>query len=522
MSSEGVCISLAPSSSGACVSGKRAKPSGHERTFCYTLWNVRSCEGGARVDTLAKLDILADAAKYDAACTSSGVERRAQAGRVGAASAAGCCHAFTADGRCITLLKVLLSNACRFDCAYCVNRRSHEIPRATFSPRELAELTMDFYRRNYIEGLFLSSGVFGTPDATCERMIECLRILREELRFNGYVHAKAIPHAAPELLDRLGRYADRLSMNIELPSADSLSRLCPDKDRASVLGPMGQIRDSITSRNGRRKRIAGRVTQASAGALVQPADAAVGGLPAAASGEGTHLAQERLLVPSGQALRARAPQTAATHAFAPAGQSTQLIIGATPEDDRHILTLSRSLYHSFGLRRVFFSAYMPCVEDARLPERETPVPLRREHRLYQADWLMRFYNFEPTELVSPDAPWLDLDVDPKLAWALAHMERFPVEVNTASEAELLRVPGIGPTSARRIVAARKQGSLGFDDLRRMRVTLKRAIHFLSCRGQREAAFPADPELIRARVLADARTSSYNRAQRLAEQQLSLF
>ena len=190
--------------------------------------------------------------------------------------------------------------------------------------------------------------------------------------------------------------------------------------------------------------------------------------------------------------------------------------------NRHILTLSRSLYHSFGLRRVFFSAYMPCVEDARLPERETPVPLRREHRLYQADWLMRFYNFEPTELVSPDAPWLDLDVDPKLAWALAHMERFPVEVNTASESELLRVPGIGPTSARRIVAARKQGSLGFDDLRRMRVTLKRAIHFLSCRGQREAAFPADPELIRARVLADARTSSYNRAQRLAEQQLSLF
>ena len=474
------------------------------------------------MDTLAKLTILADAAKYDAACTSSGVDRRAQAGRVGSASAAGCCHAFTADGRCITLLKVLLSNACRYDCAYCVNRRSHEIPRATFAPRELAELTMDFYRRNYIEGLFLSSGVFGTPDATCERMIECLRILREELRFNGYVHAKAIPHAAPELLDRLGRYADRLSMNIELPSEASLTRLCPDKDRASVLGPMGQIRDAITSRSGRRKRISGQLTQVQRAVLPGQGGVAAAGRLAPTAAEQAHLAQERALVPSGRALRTRAPQTAAAHAFAPAGQSTQLIIGATPEDDRHILTLSRSLYHSYGLRRVFFSAYMPCVEDARLPERETPVPLRREHRLYQADWLMRFYRFEPSELVSAGAPWLDLDVDPKLAWALAHMERFPVEVNTATEAELLRVPGVGPTSARRIIAARKQGTLGFDDLRRMRVTLKRAAHFLTCRGQRDAAFPANPELIRAKVIADARTSAYNRGMRVAEQQLSLF
>lgn len=453
------------------------------------------------MDTLAKLDILAEAARYDVACTSSGASRAPKAGKLGCTTPAGCCHSFTPDGRCVTLLKVLMSNACSYDCAYCVNRRQASCARATFAPRELAELTVDFYKRNYIEGLFLSSGVLGTPDATSERMVECLRILRDELLFNGYVHAKVIPGTSPELVDALGRLADRLSVNLELPSASSLTRLCPEKERSHVMDPMGQIRSTrdaeeqaLTTDKRPRKRLQSAERQ---------------GLALNSWGAKLTLRQHSTVGPR-------------RRAFAPAGQSTQLIIGATPEDDNHILQLSQALYERFDLKRVFFSAYMPMVEDEVLPSRETPVPLRREHRLYQADWLMRYYAFSPDELATPDEPWLDLEVDPKLAWALRHMDRFPMEAMSASLEELLRVPGVGPVGARRIIAARRTGTLTFDDLARLKITLKRARHFLTVAGQRDASCPLDAELIRERVVNDARQSSYNRTRRMAEGQLSLF
>lgn len=358
------------------------------------------------MELLDKLAILSDAAKYDAACTSSGVRRGFRPGMIGntSSSIAGCCHSFSADGRCITLLKVLLSNACVYDCKYCVNRRSNDTRRAAFTPRELAELTIGFFRRNYIEGLFLSSGVLRDPDYTMEQMIRALRILREEYRFNGYIHAKAIPGAAPELVHQLGLLADRLSVNIELPSQQGLQALAPDKTREAILRPMGLIRD---------------------GAAQSKAE----------------LAKYR-----------HAP------VFAPAGQSTQLIVGATDDSDRHILHLTESLYRKYRLKRVFYSAYVPVVENSLLPSLDTKPPLLREHRLYQADWLLRFYGFQAAELLDDAHPDFDPRLDPKCNWALRHLDQFPVEVMRADLETLLRVPGIGPTSARRIVSARRCGT----------------------------------------------------------------
>lgn len=450
------------------------------------------------MDTYTKLGILAEAAKYDVACTSSGAERGPRAGKLGMASSAGCCHSFTPDGRCITLLKVLLSNACSYDCAYCANRRSASVQRAAFTGRELAELTVDFYKRNYIEGLFLSSGVLGTPDATAERMIECLRILRQELLFNGYVHAKIIPGTAPELVDALGRLADRLSVNLELPSRSSLETLCPDKNAAQIARPMAQIRDVRADEATRL--LAESATPAER--FQKPYDG-TSPLPMRASG-------------AALTLRPRTPVSPSRRGFAPAGQSTQLIVGATPEDDNRILQLSRSLYEQFDLKRVFFSAYLPIMDDERLTACETPVPLRREHRLYQADWLMRYYAFSPDELAAPDEPWLDLEIDPKLAWALRNIDRFPVEVMDAPLELLLRVPGIGPVGARRIIRARRGKRLDFDDLKALNITLKRARHFLACAGKRDPASPLDPELVRRKVVEDARASTYNSTRRRIE------
>ena len=375
-----------------------------------------------------KLTILADSAKYDVACTSSGASRTARPGTVGSCYAPGCCHAFTADGRCVSLLKVLMTNCCSFDCGYCVNRRSNDIPRATFAPRELAELTMEFYRRNYIEGLFLSSAVLGSPDYTTERMLAVLRLLRGEYRFGGYIHAKAIPGTSPELLQQLGYLADRLSVNVELPSERSLNLLAPDKGRHSIFRPMKQI--------------------------------AVSG---AASREELTLYRH-------------APK------FAPAGQSTQMIVGASPETDYHILKLTEGMYHKYGLKRVFYSAYIPVAEDTRLPALDTKPPLLREHRLYQADWLLRFYQFEADEILDKDNPNFNPYLDPKCNWAVQHYGLFPVDVNRAPFEMLLRVPGIGPKSARRIWRARKQAALGLDELKRMGVVLKRAQYFITCRG----------------------------------------
>ncbi len=382
------------------------------------------------MDVMQKLEILTDAAKYDAACTSSGLDRHGKQGRLGSTSMAGCCHTFSADGRCVTLLKVLLTNVCAYDCQYCVNRRSSDPPRAMFEPRELAELTIQFYRRNYIEGLFLSSAVLVSPDYTTERMIEALRILREEYQFRGYIHAKAIPGADALLTWRLGTLADRLSVNIELPSEKSLALLCPDKKKAGILAPMGQIRDSIA------------------------------------------LSRREL------AVSRHAPR------FAPAGQSTQMIIGATPESDRHILTLTQALYDRYKLKRVFYSAYVPVSDSALLPARQRfRPPLLREHRLYQADWLLRYYGFRAGELLDDEHPDFDPRVDPKCSWALRHMEQFPVEAQSADYEMLLRVPGIGVRSARRILTARRSGPLSFDILKKLGVVLKRAQYFLLCGGR---------------------------------------
>ena len=375
-----------------------------------------------------KLTILADSAKYDVACTSSGASRTARAGTLGSCYAPGCCHAFTADGRCVSLLKVLMTNCCAFDCSYCVNRRSNDIPRATFTPRELAELTVEFYRRNYIEGLFLSSAVLGTPDYTTERMLAALRLLRGEYRFGGYIHAKAIPGTSPELLQQLGYLADRLSVNVELPSEQSLNLLAPDKGRHSIFRPMKQIAVS-----------------------------------------GAQSKQEL-------AVYRHAPK------FAPAGQSTQMIVGASPETDYHILKLTEGMYRKYSLKRVFYSAYIPVAEDSRLPALDTKPPLLREHRLYQADWLLRFYQFEADEILDRDNPNFNPYLDPKCNWAVQHYGLFPVDVNRAPFEMLLRVPGIGPKSARRIWHARKLSSLGLDELKRMGVVLKRAQYFITCRG----------------------------------------
>ena len=383
------------------------------------------------MDVLEKLTILTDAAKYDAACTSSGVRRGSRPGMTGntSSSIAGCCHSFSADGRCITLLKVLMSNVCVFDCKYCVNRRSNDTRRAAFTPRELAELTIGFYRRNYIEGLFLSSGVLRSPDYTTEQMIRALRILRDEYRFNGYIHAKAIPGTAPELVRQLGLLADRLSVNIELPSQNGLRLLAPDKTKNAILRPMGQIRDGVAQ---------------SKAELVKYKHA-----------------------PS----------------FAPAGQSTQLIVGATGDNDQHILRLTESLYEKYRLKRVFYSAYVPVVENSLLPALDTKPPLLREHRLYQADWLLRFYGFRAEELLDAAHPNFDQRLDPKSSWAVAHLELFPVEVMRADLETLLRVPGIGPVSARRILSARRQTNLRFEDLKKLGVVVKRAQFFLTCGGR---------------------------------------
>ncbi|MEG2097134.1 MAG: putative DNA modification/repair radical SAM protein [Pseudoflavonifractor sp.] len=382
------------------------------------------------MELLDKLEILTDAAKYDAACTSSGLERGGRAGSAGSTLQAGCCHSFSADGRCVTLLKVLLSNACCYDCAYCVNRRSHDSPRTTFTARELCELTMGFYRRNYIEGLFLSSAVVGSPNHTTELMIAALTMLRQEYGFWGYIHAKAIPGADPGLTRQLGLVADRLSVNIELPSAASLALLAPDKSKQGILLPMAQIRDGIA------------------------------------------VSQREL------ALYQHAPR------FAPAGQSTQMIVGASPESDLQILQLTEGLYQKYQLKRVFYSAYMPVSDSRLLPARQDfKPPLLREHRLYQADWLLRYYHFEAKELLDAENPNFNPLVDPKCSWALAHLDRFPVEANSADYETLLRVPGIGVTGARRILTARRCGALSFEGLRKLGVVLKRAQYFLTCGGK---------------------------------------
>lgn len=418
------------------------------------------------MELLEKLTILSDAAKYDAACTSSGVRRGYQEGYIGntSSSLAGCCHTFSADGRCVTLLKVLLTNRCVYDCKYCVNRRSNDTKRAAFTPEELAELTIGFHRRNYIEGLFLSSGVLRSPDYTTELMIQALRILRETYRFNGYIHAKAIPGTAPELVERLGFLADRLSVNIELPSETGLKTLAPDKTKDAILAPMRQIQTRTAQ--GKEELVKYR----------------------------------------------HAPK------FAPAGQSTQMIVGATQDSDLHILRLTQGLYDRYRLKRVFYSAYVPVVENTLLPSKDTKPPLLREHRLYQADWLLRFYGFRAEELLDDQTPDFNPLVDPKCSWALAHLDFFPVEVNTADYETLLRIPGVGVVSAKRILVSRRAGRLQVDDLRKLGVVMKRAQYFLTCRGRMAEGLRFTPESLLHNLIAAERPALPGSGM----EQLSLF
>ena len=376
-----------------------------------------------------KLDILSDAAKYDVACTSSGIDRKGDGKHMGNTVAKGICHSFSADGRCISLLKILFTNECVFDCKYCINRCSNDVPRASFTPEEVCTLTMEFYRRNYIEGLFLSSGILHNPVYTMELLYQTLYKLRNECQFQGYIHVKAIPGAPQELIDRTGLLADRMSINLELPTSESLKKLAPHKSRRTILTPMRQIQNRMEQN------------------------------------------RQELMV------YRQAPR------FVPAGQSTQMIIGATPENDFEIVSVAESLYQKFQLKRVFYSAFVQVNEDSELPALPGGPPLLREHRLYQADWLMRFYGFQASELLSAKRPNFNVFLDPKCDWALSHLEQFPVEVTRAPYQTLLRVPGIGVKSAQRIVKARRYGALSFGDLKKMGVVLKRALYFITCGGR---------------------------------------
>lgn len=400
------------------------------------------------MDTQTKIEILAAAARYDASCASSGGKRRNDGRGLGnsAKERMGICHSWAADGRCVSLLKILFSNHCLYDCAYCANRRSNDIPRASFTVRELVDLTVSFYRRNYIEGLFLSSGVFAAPDETMESLLRVARILRREERFNGYIHLKVIPGASPEMIREAGLYADRLSVNIELATEDCLRALAPGKTRETILKPMAFIGSSIAAYREEAK------------------------------------------------LFRHAPM------YAPAGQSTQLIVGAAPESDLQIIRLAEQLYRRVNLRRVYYSAYIP-VNERREPGIRPAPPFLREHRIYQADWLLRFYGFRSEEIFATDRPYLSLELEPKTDWALRHPERFPVEVNRADYETLLRVPGIGLVSAGRIVEARRNGHLRPEDLPRLGVVMKRARHFLTCRGK-SLGYAGDPEAIRRCLLRD--------------------
>ena len=415
-----------------------------------------------------KLEILSDAAKYDVSCTSGGTERKGDGEGMGNCRKAGICHSFSADGRCISLLKILFTNECIYDCKYCVNRSGNDVVRTSFTPEEVCTLTMEFYRRNYIEGLFLSSGVLKSPNYTMELLYTVLYKLRHEHDFQGYIHVKAIPGADSRLIQMTGYLADRMSVNIELPTAESLRLLAPHKTRKNILAPMRFVQQM--------------------------------------SAENQYEIQTYRHVPK----------------FVPAGQSTQMIIGATPESDYQILHVAESLYKKFDLKRVFYSAFIPVNEDKNLPSvKEQRPPLLREHRLYQADWLLRYYHFEAGELLDEENPNFNAYLDPKCFWALRHLEEFPIEINYAAYDMLLRVPGIGYKSASRIVKARRMGMLDFEDLKKMGVVLKRALYFITCKGKMMYPIRMDEDYI-TRNLLNTKEKLPEGADGMSFRQLSLF
>ncbi len=412
------------------------------------------------MEIIDKLKILADSAKYDVSCSSSGSQRANQPGRLGNAASCGICHSWSADGRCISLLKILQTNYCVYNCSYCVNRISNDLPRAMLTPDELCDLTMNFYRRNYIEGLFLSTAIPSTPDNTMEMLLQTVRKLRQVHGFNGYIHLKAIPGADNILIEEAGKYVDRMSVNIELPSSRGLQLLAPQKKKEAIIKPMSFLATNITARREERKK------------------------------------------------SRKAPS------FVPAGQTTQMIVGATLDHDITILKLSEYMYNKFRLKRVYYSAYVPVTSNPNLPDLKSP-PLLREHRLYQADWLLRFYGFSAKELLDDNNQDFSEDYDPKTDWALRNLDYFPVEINRASYEQLLRVPGIGVKSARKILAARRMHALRFEDLKTIGVTLKRAQYFITCRGKYNGEAAMEEHILRPRLaLSQSGTNNY--------EQLSLF
>ena len=416
-----------------------------------------------------KLHVLTDAAKFDVACTSSGVDRKGNGKDMGNARQMGICHSFSADGRCISLLKILLSNECVYDCKYCINRKSNDVKRATFTPEEVCELTMQFYRRNYIEGLFLSSGIIQNPTYTMELLYQTLFLLRNKYRFMGYIHVKGIPGADPIIIEKTGYLADRMSVNLELPTREGLETLAPNKPRTNILKNMRQIQNGIESNK------------------------------------------------NDIVLYRNAPK------FVSGGQSTQMIIGATKENDYQILSVAESLYEKFALKRVFYSAFIHVNEDKLLPavkDGEGP-PLLREHRLYQADWLLRFYGFKAQELLSSERPNFNIAIDPKADWAVRHLDKFPVEINRADYQTLLRVPGLGVTSAKRIVAARRHGNLSFEDLKKLGVVLKRALYFITCNGRMMYPTKIEQDYILRNLLSVGEKVPIS-VQEMSYKQLSLF
>ena len=411
-----------------------------------------------------KLAILADAAKYDVSCSSSGSNRKGVKGDLGNTSAFGICHSFTEDGRCISLLKILLTNHCIYDCVYCVSRRSNDIKRAAFTVEEIVDLTINFYRRNYIEGLFLSSGVFKDPNTTMERLVRVAKKLRLEERFNGYIHLKTIPGASDELIREAGLYADRLSINLEIPTKEGLKLLAPEKDHKQMLSNVEFVKNELAINTIEKQKY-------------------------------KH-----------------------TPKFAPAGQTTQMIIGATNETDQKIIHVADYMYQKWSLKRVYYSGYVPVLQDNRLPSLQSQVPVVRENRLYQADWLMRYYGFAPNEIVDERQPFLDLEIDPKLAWALRNSHLFPIDINQAPREMLLRIPGVGVRSVQKILMARKFQTLSYYDLKKMGVTLSRAKYFITCSGATPLAGTIDPLRLRGLLLAQ----SHSKHKQLFTGQLSLF
>jgi len=411
-----------------------------------------------------KLAILADAAKYDVSCSSSGSNRKGVKGDLGNTSAFGICHSFTEDGRCISLLKILLTNHCIYDCVYCVSRRSNDIKRAAFTVEEIVDLTINFYRRNYIEGLFLSSGVFKDPNTTMERLVRVAKKLRLEERFNGYIHLKTIPGASDELIREAGLYADRLSLNLEIPTKEGLKLLAPEKDHKQMLSNVEFVKNELAINTIEKQKYK------------------------------------------------HAPK------FAPAGQTTQMIIGATNETDQKIIHVADYMYQKLSLKRVYYSGYVPVLQDSRLPSLQSQVPVVRENRLYQADWLMRYYGFAPNEIVDERQPFLDLEIDPKLAWALRNSHLFPIDINQAPREMLLRIPGVGVRSVQKILMARKFQTLSYYDLKKMGVTLSRAKYFITCSGATPLAGTIDPLRLRGLLLGQ----SHSKHKQLFTGQLSLF